>query len=174
MESLRNAENCFNLLEEIPEESGAVIVDNRDFGRAKTILAEAEFFISWYDSFSDHEKRKINFDREAQMNRLIAAGQLFNKRRSSNQNSLTNYNANYEAQTICMQAKLQMMTTDGEDRTHEQILEARTTIDKADELRPWICENILSKVNNIKNEILKFMRSYYHNLFTFAKAWPIV
>ena len=106
MESLRNAENCFNLLEEIPEESGAVIVDNRDFGRAKTILAEAEFFISWYDSFSDHEKRKIHFDREAQMNRLIAAEQLFNKRRSSDQNSLTNYNANYEAQTICMQAKL--------------------------------------------------------------------
>jgi hypothetical protein len=67
-----------------------------------------------------------------------------------------------------------MMQRENLDMTREQVLEARMLIDKAYELKDFIDNSTLTMINNTKNEVLKFMRSHYHNLFTFAKAWPLV
>jgi hypothetical protein len=60
------------------------------------------------------------------------------------------------------------------EKNIDDIICARTIIDKAMCLLEDVDDNMAQTIRNVKNKVLDEMRSYSHNLFTFAKAWPLV
>lgn len=66
------------------------------------------------------------------------------------------------------------MAVDALVPSHDNITEARTIIDRAQDLIEDVDDNMVENIKTIKNKILNEMRFYSHNLFTFAKAWPLV
>ena len=67
-----------------------------------------------------------------------------------------------------------MLHVDKIPPTHDEITEARNIIDSAKELTQHVDDNIDQTIRNIKNKVLNEMRFKSSNLFTFAKAWPLV
>ena len=67
-----------------------------------------------------------------------------------------------------------MLLFDSKSLTLEEVKDARTTIDRACELKENVDNFIYKEINDIKNKVLHEMRYYSNNLLTFAKAWPLV
>jgi len=122
------------------------------------------------------------------LNKLQRAGQLFSERCQSQDNlvikSSSSYEAgiqlkvqssrNYEALTICLQAELKLSYLDNKKLTPDDIDYLRDIIDSAQKLIGKVDDSIDKTIREMINKILNEMRNLKNNLFTFAKAWPLV
>ena len=70
-------------------------ISNKEFGKAKTILAEADFMINQYSQLVPFERQ--GFNKNDMLKKLIRAGELFRDRCLKNDELIIKKSGSYEA-----------------------------------------------------------------------------
>lgn len=121
-------------------------------------MASTEFFIQ---NHTFHSELYEEF-----LEKAIEAEELFRARDSMN----------FVAKTICLQSQIKMIKAQKQKlNLRKSTLEAKTTIERAVALVNEIFDDaVVDLIKGTKDRIIKDMRQSSKNLFTFAKAFPIV